>query len=91
MRKGTLSSLVAVLSLATLPAFAADKGIYLGASVGESGVDVSSLDYNANATGSRSLRAGASSTGCRSRATISISEPARTMSWATKSRAVRMD
>ena len=51
MRKGTLSTLIAVLSLASLPVFAADKGIYLGASVGESGVDVNSLDFNANATG----------------------------------------
>lgn len=55
MKKGILAGLVTALTLglaaASTPAAAADKGIYLGASVGESGVDVNSLDFSANATG----------------------------------------
>jgi hypothetical protein len=55
MRKGTLSSLIAVLSLASLPAFAADKGIYLGGSVGVSGISENDINYNANATGFKAI------------------------------------
>jgi hypothetical protein len=51
MRKGTLPSLIAVLSLASLPVFAADNGIYLGGSVGVSGISENDINYNANATG----------------------------------------
>lgn len=51
MRKQILTGLVATLALTTLPAVAADNGIYLGASVGQSGLQVDDFDYDASATG----------------------------------------
>jgi len=51
MRKQILTGLVATLALTTLPAVAADNGIYLGASVGQSGLEVDDFDYDASATG----------------------------------------
>jgi len=51
MRKQILTGLVATLALTTLPALAADNGIYLGASVGQSGLQVDDFDYDADATG----------------------------------------
>jgi OOP family OmpA-OmpF porin len=51
MRKPFLAGLTAALALASLPAVAADNGIYLGASVGQSGLQVDDFDYDADATG----------------------------------------
>jgi OOP family OmpA-OmpF porin len=51
MRKQILTGLVATLALTTLPAVAADNGIYLGASVGQSGLQVDDFNYDADATG----------------------------------------
>ena len=51
MRKQILTGLVATLALTTLPAVAADNGIYLGASVGQSGLQVDDFNYDASATG----------------------------------------
>lgn len=51
MRKQILTGLVATLALTTLPAVAADNGIYLGASVGQSGLQIDDFDYDASATG----------------------------------------
>lgn len=51
MRKQILTGLVATMALASLPAVAADNGIYLGASVGQSGLEIDDFDYDASATG----------------------------------------
>ena len=51
MRKRYLTGLGAVLALTGLPANAADNGFFLGGSIGQSGVQVDDLDYDANATG----------------------------------------
>jgi OOP family OmpA-OmpF porin len=51
MRKQILAGLAATLALTTLPAVAADNGIYLGASVGQSGLEIDDFDYDASATG----------------------------------------
>jgi Outer membrane protein beta-barrel domain len=51
MRKGKVLGLVAALAITSLPAVAADNGVYIGGSVGLAGVDIGELDYNANATG----------------------------------------
>lgn len=51
MRKHILAGLASALALATLPAVAADNGIYLGASVGQSGIQIDDFDYDADATG----------------------------------------
>jgi OOP family OmpA-OmpF porin len=51
MHKHIVAGLVASLAFATLPAVAADNGIYLGASVGQSGIEVDDFDYDASATG----------------------------------------
>ena len=51
MRKQILTGLAATLALTTLPAVAADNGIYLGASVGQSGLQVDDFDYDASETG----------------------------------------
>ena len=54
MRKHVIAGLLAALSLANLPAVAADNGIYLGASVGQSGVEVDEVvdgfDFNYDAS-----------------------------------------
>lgn len=42
---------IAALALTSLPAVAADNGVYIGASAGLSGVKDDLLDYNADATG----------------------------------------
>ena len=48
----TLPAIAAILvSLAALPTQAADNGIYLGASVGQSGLQIDDLSYDASATG----------------------------------------
>ena len=51
MRKGMFTGLVAALALTSLPAIAADNGIYIGGSVGLSGVEENDIDYSADATG----------------------------------------
>ena len=51
MRKHIIAGLVASLAFASLPAAAADNGIYLGASVGQSGLEIDDFDYDASATG----------------------------------------
>jgi OOP family OmpA-OmpF porin len=51
MHKQILTGLVATFALTTLPAVAADNGIYLGASVGQSGLEIDDFDYDASATG----------------------------------------
>jgi hypothetical protein len=51
MRKGILLSLIAMLSLASLPALAVDNGIYLGGSVGVSKVTDHDFGFSADATG----------------------------------------
>jgi OOP family OmpA-OmpF porin len=51
MRKHILAGLASALALVTLPAVAADNGIYLGASVGQSGLEIDDFDYDADATG----------------------------------------
>jgi hypothetical protein len=51
MRKNIMAGLVAALALTSLPAVAADNGIYLGASVGQSGLEIDDFDYDASATG----------------------------------------
>jgi hypothetical protein len=58
MRKTTIVAAVAAsCGLFALPALAADNGIYLGASVGQSSVqyDDSSLDFDASATGYKAI------------------------------------
>ena len=51
MKKRTITGLVAVLALTSLPAVAADNGIYLGGSIGQSGLQVDDFSYDASATG----------------------------------------
>ena len=51
MRKHILAGLASAFALVTLPAAAADNGIYLGASVGQSGLEIDDFDYDASATG----------------------------------------
>jgi OOP family OmpA-OmpF porin len=51
MRKHLLPGIFAALALTSLPALAADNGIYLGASVGQSGLQVDDFNYDADATG----------------------------------------
>jgi hypothetical protein len=51
MRRNFIGGLVASLAFATLPAVAADNGIYLGASVGQSSTEVDDFNYDADATG----------------------------------------
>ena len=58
MRKTTIvAAAAAVCGLFTLPALAADNGIYLGASVGQSNVkfDDLDLDFDASATGYKAI------------------------------------
>jgi len=55
MRKGRLLSLVAALAVTSLPAAAADNGVYIGGSVGLAGVDIGELDYNSDATGFKAI------------------------------------
>ena len=51
MRKGTLLSLVAALAVTSLPAAAADNGVYIGGSIGLAGFDEGSVDFSTNSTG----------------------------------------
>jgi len=51
MRKHLLPGIFAALALTSLPALAADNGIYLGASIGQSGLQVDDFNYDADATG----------------------------------------
>lgn len=55
MRKTIIALAAATLGFAALPALAADNGIYLGGSVGQSGLEIDevgdSFDYDADATG----------------------------------------
>ena len=51
MRKSVPAALLAALALAASPAMAADNGIYLGASIGASGVEDDELDFDGDATG----------------------------------------
>jgi len=51
MRKHLLPGIMAALALTSLPAVAADNGIYLGASVGQSGIEIDDFGYDADSTG----------------------------------------
>jgi hypothetical protein len=51
MHKHVFGGLLATLSLVTLPAVAADNGIYLGGSVGQSSLEIDEFSYDADATG----------------------------------------
>jgi hypothetical protein len=51
MRKYLVNGLVAALALTSLPAVAADNGIYLGASVGQSNIQIDDFNYDADSTG----------------------------------------
>ena len=51
MRKYILAGLASAAALISLPAAAADNGIYLGASIGQSGLEIDELGYDASATG----------------------------------------
>ena len=51
MRKQIITGLIATLALASLPAVAADNGIYLGGSVGQSSLQVDDFNFDASATG----------------------------------------
>jgi OOP family OmpA-OmpF porin len=51
MRKQIITGFVATLALASLPAVAADNGIYLGGSVGQSSLQVDDFNFDASATG----------------------------------------
>lgn len=51
MRKLLFAGLVSALALTSLPAAAVDNGIYLGASVGQSGLQIDDFNYDADATG----------------------------------------
>jgi len=51
MRKNIATGLVAALALTSLPAVAVDNGIYLGGSVGQSGLQIDEFNYDASATG----------------------------------------
>ena len=61
MRKTTALLVSAALGLATAPAFAADNGIYLGASVGQSGVtfeetiEGEDFEFDADSTGYKAI------------------------------------
>jgi len=47
----TMTGLIATLILTSLPAVAADNGIYLGGSIGQSNLQVDEFSYDADATG----------------------------------------
>jgi OOP family OmpA-OmpF porin len=51
MRKHVLAGFVSAFALISLPAAAADNGIYLGASVGQSGLQIDNVGYDADANG----------------------------------------
>jgi hypothetical protein len=51
MRTSLISGCALTLLLGAAPVFAADNGIYLGASVGQSGLEIDDFDYDASATG----------------------------------------
>jgi OOP family OmpA-OmpF porin len=51
MRKQIITGLIAALALTSLPAVAADNGIYLGGSIGQSGLQIDDFDYDADSTG----------------------------------------
>jgi OOP family OmpA-OmpF porin len=51
MRKHILAGLASAAALISLPAAAVDNGIYLGASVGQSGLQIDDFNYDADATG----------------------------------------
>ena len=50
MRKYILAGLASAFVLTSLPAAAADNGIYLGGSIGQTGVQIDEFDYDADAT-----------------------------------------
>jgi Outer membrane protein beta-barrel domain len=50
MRKYILAGLASAFVLTSLPASAADNGIYLGGSIGQTGVQIDEFDYDADAT-----------------------------------------
>jgi opacity protein-like surface antigen len=50
MRKYILAGLASAFVLTSLPAAAADNGIYLGGSIGQTGVQIDDLDFDADAT-----------------------------------------
>jgi hypothetical protein len=50
MRKSIIAFATTALGLTALPTVAADNGIYLGGSIGQTGVQIDDLDYDADAT-----------------------------------------
>jgi hypothetical protein len=50
MRKSIIALATAALGLTALPTLAADNGIYLGGSIGQTGVQIDEFDYDADAT-----------------------------------------
>ncbi len=70
---GLAAALAASLCVISTPAAAADKGIYLGASAGLSGLHDDVLDYDADATGFKLIAGCASSTGWPLKPTMLIS------------------
>jgi len=55
MRTSLISGCALTLLLGAAPVFAADNGIYLGASVGQSGVQDDSIRFDADATGFKGI------------------------------------
>jgi len=55
MRTSLISGCALTLLLGATPAVAADNGIYLGASVGQSGVQDDVIDFDADATGFKGI------------------------------------
>jgi len=51
MRKSIIALLAAALGLAALPTLAADNGVYLGGSIGQSSLQIDDFSYDADATG----------------------------------------
>jgi OOP family OmpA-OmpF porin len=50
MRKTLITLAAMALGLTVLPAQAADNGIYLGAGIGQAGIDIDDFNYDADAT-----------------------------------------
>jgi hypothetical protein len=50
MRKSIIALATAAMGLTALPTLAADNGIYLGGSIGQTGVQIDDIDYDADST-----------------------------------------
>ena len=51
MRKSIIALAAAALGLTALPTLAADNGVYLGGSIGQSSLQIDDFSYDADATG----------------------------------------